>query len=374
MAKPVFLQAAIAMLSAVVWAGAYSGGTGTQADPYRLSTADDWLELTNAPQDWDKAFVLTNDIDLSGTTPQTVGNNTIRFNGIFDGQFHTLNNLTIFMPEQKFVGTFGYIGARGQIQRLGVGGADVQGFEAVGGLVGRNHGQITDCYVTGSVSGKEWDTGGLIGSNIGGAVSGCFAEATVVSTGQYAGGLVGYNMGDVVTDCFARGTVSGFNFVGGLVGANDNGQLVHCYSAAAVEAASSDGDIGGLAGINWYGMVIGCFWDSQKAGDMFNAIGEGKTTAEMQTVDLYREAGWNFQTIWSLCEKAEYPRLRWQNPVGDFLCPYGVQLEDFAHLAQWWQVEECGIHRCAATDLNNDGRVNTQDLLIFAAHWLERKD
>lgn len=364
----VFLAAGMTVFSAVIFAGTYSGGAGTEADPYRISTAADWLELTASPADWRAWFILTNDVDLSEINPMPVGNNTVRFNGVLDGNHYKLHNMTLALNNENFVGPFGYIGAGGLIKNLRIVNVDVQGHEAVGGLVGRNHGTIRSCYVTGSVRGHYWDTGGLAGSNIGGAITACFTDAAVVSISDYVGGVAGYNLGDAITACYALGTVSGRDYVGGLLGANDKGQVVHCYSVGETTGIS---EVGGLAGINWEGVITGSFWDIETTGTMSNGGGEGKTTAQMQTQSLYTEAGWDFQNIWTLCEGMDYPRLQWQIPAADFVCPHGVHMEDMAYFAQWWLADECGDDQCAGVDLNGDGVVNYKDLLIFARFWLQ---
>ena len=47
----------LAALSLTAFAGTYSGGLGTQANPYRISTAADWQELTSTPDDWHAEFI-----------------------------------------------------------------------------------------------------------------------------------------------------------------------------------------------------------------------------------------------------------------------------------------------------------------------------
>ena len=46
----------------------YTGGAGTAADPYQIATAQDLIDLGETPEDYDKHFILTSDIDLSGRT------------------------------------------------------------------------------------------------------------------------------------------------------------------------------------------------------------------------------------------------------------------------------------------------------------------
>lgn len=391
--KLILMAAGCAALSATAFAGAYSGGLGTQASPYQISTAGDWQELANTSADWNAWFFLTNDIDLAGASLTPVGNNSTRFTGKFNGNRRVLRNLTMISPTQNYLGLFGYIGAVGEINDLGVVNVNVHGREAVGGLVGRNHGTIRSCYVTGAVRGDYWDTGGLVGSNIGGAINACYAAVAVVSISDYVGGLAGYNLGDVITTSYASGSVSGMNYVGGFIGANDKGQVIQCYSTG-VTAGSSE--IGGFAGINWGGSISSCFWDRETSGRQTSGGGTGKTTDEMKTLTLYVEAGWDFDHVWSICQEIEYPKLKWQILPGDFACPQGVSMEDFAFLSdcwlspvrltgdltendrvafedflilsRYWLLHECGD--CGYADLNGDGAVELDDLLMMSEQWL----
>ncbi|MFZ2146935.1 MAG: hypothetical protein WAV28_06920 [Sedimentisphaerales bacterium] len=42
----------------------YSGGTGYPNDPYQITKAEDLMLLGESPEDYDKHFILTADIDL----------------------------------------------------------------------------------------------------------------------------------------------------------------------------------------------------------------------------------------------------------------------------------------------------------------------
>ncbi len=45
----------------------YGGGTGEPNDPYQIATAEDLMLLGESPEDYDKHFILTADIDLDPT-------------------------------------------------------------------------------------------------------------------------------------------------------------------------------------------------------------------------------------------------------------------------------------------------------------------
>ena len=207
--------------------GAYSGGSGTEGDPYQISTAQDWTDLTNTSADWNKYFILTADIDLGGATLTPVGYNNTKFTGSVDGDGHVLSNATF--NRSSFTGVFGYIDSSGRVSDLGVEDITVTGYYEIGGLAGFNAGSIAGCHATGSVSSSSsfecFEIGGLVGYNYQGTISDSYAATTVTSSGGgidnfEIGGLVGYDYQGTISGCFASGSVSATYCyeVGGLAG------------------------------------------------------------------------------------------------------------------------------------------------------------
>jgi hypothetical protein len=94
--------------------GKYSGGSGTEAEPYRISVVSDWQELMVTPADWASHFVLTDDLDLDGILLGPVGNYTNEFTGILDGNDCIIRNADVNMPGSDDVGLFGYLGTEGR--------------------------------------------------------------------------------------------------------------------------------------------------------------------------------------------------------------------------------------------------------------------
>ncbi len=186
----------------------YSGGTGEPNDPYQIATAADLIALGEASEDYDKHFILTADIDLDPNlpggkvfdraviAPDTDPNDVHsefkggHFTGVFDGNAHTIQHLTI--NGKDYLGLFGGL-AMGQIRDLGLVDIRVTGSgEMVAGLVAMNinFGVITRCYSTGVVSGKAC-VGGLVGYNSD-TLTECYTTAIVSDAlGLYEGRQVG---------------------------------------------------------------------------------------------------------------------------------------------------------------------------------------
>jgi hypothetical protein len=183
--------AVVLSLSTTIFDAPYSGGSGTEADPYQIATVADWQELATSA-DWDKSFILTADLDLAGVALTPVGTEGNPFVGVVDGNGHIIRNAVIYQPNREFVGLFGYLGSGGQIKNLGVENVDIQGLEHVGGLVGDNYqGTITSCYATGTVSGANSQSAGFVGGLVGcnhSTITASYATGSV-SGGRRASGL-----------------------------------------------------------------------------------------------------------------------------------------------------------------------------------------
>jgi len=63
------LLTSITCLLALPAQAQYSGGSGTADDPYQIATAADLIALGETPDDYDKHFILTADIDLDPNRP-----------------------------------------------------------------------------------------------------------------------------------------------------------------------------------------------------------------------------------------------------------------------------------------------------------------
>ena len=253
---------------------------------------------------------------------------------------------------------------------------NVKGGDRSGGLVGDNshRGSLSNCYSTGTIQGKDL-VGGLVGKNYDeSTVSKCYSTANVKG-GDSVGGLVGVNSyGSSISGCYSTGTVDGNNLVGGLVGRNYICSVSCSYAAAMVNGISI---VGGFIGSHDSTDYTSCFWDIS-VNPLLTGIGDGndtdvigKSTENMQKKSTFSYAGWDFLNIWDICEGTNYPRFIWQIPIGDLICPDGVNFADFSFFARHWQEGNCGASNdCEGTDLDQLGTVDTNDLGIFVDNWL----
>ena len=398
-----------ALLVSAAMAG-YGGGAGTADDPYRICDAEQLNTLGSTPGDWDKHFVLEEDIDLTGYDEENfhligywvaLGSmDNKAFTGIFDGNGLTISNLTYRDNSQNSLGLFRYVEV-GEIRNLklvnmkmsgkglSVGslvgylkngavvnchaaGVSIAGDTGVGGLVGNVDGAIAKSSSRGKVTGT-WYVGGLVGQVGEATVSKSYSKAAVSGT-ESVGGLVGATLREaaIIDSCYATGNVEGGTYVGGLVGQVVQGRVFRCYCVGAV---SGDQATGGLTGsIRVFGDVIASFWDQQSSGQANSAGGMGRTTDEMRSAATF--GGWDFDTTWSICDGMSYPVLLWQIPTSDLRCPDGVTGRDFAWFAMQWMRQDCGAGNldCEWADFDLSGSVSFPDLAILANDWLVGMD
>jgi hypothetical protein len=235
------------------------------------------------PEEWGKHYELTADIDLSGYTGtqfNIIGNEAIKFSGVFDGNGHTISNFTYTCTGTDNIGIFGYVsGNDAEIKNLSLVNPYVDAGTGcrVGCLSGYLcDGTIANCHIEGGGviggSGSFSEVGRLVGFNIGGKLINCSVEeGYVYGNGECVGGLVGYSKGEI-TDCCATTSEiwAAGDRVGGLVGYSE-GEVTNCYAATTNVWATAD-RVGGLIGENGWsdtitGIVSNCSAGGEVTGD-----------------------------------------------------------------------------------------------------------
>jgi len=293
----------------------FPSGSGTEENPYHIETLNQLQAMRFFVNDH---FILMNDLDASSTYGWNDGAGFVPigelgnpFSGTLHGQAYTVSNLLIYRPSQRPIGLFGVTTSSAIISDLRINDANVRGDNTTGVLVGSNFGTLNGCFASGNASARNL-LGGLVGSNsFLGRIkqSGSSVKVIVIGNSTIVGGLVGANSG-VVNNSYAIGNVAGFESVGGLVGDNYSGTITNSYTTSYVSGSRTTG---GLVGFNVGGSIANSFWNTHTAGQsegvgLGSSTGiAGKTTAEMQQRSTFKDAGWNFSTIWDIDEGESYP-------------------------------------------------------------------
>lgn len=200
------------------------------------------------------------------------------FKGTFDGNGKIISGLTI--SSGNYVGLFGYVSEGATIKNVTLKDVNVSGGKRVGALIGQIKGdaEVTNCIVSGEVSGSDSNTGGLIGEIINGTVTltNLSNNASVINTATSsgrAGGIAGQvttNAKVTLTNCRNTGNITTNNgYAGGIVSAYQSGTLTidNCTNSGTLSGAYTGNMLG------WYTSVRSITISSENNGFDLNAIG-----------------------------------------------------------------------------------------------------
>lgn len=357
----------LVLITSSAWAQTYSGGNGTQGNPFQIANLTDLQYLSEHSGDWTKYFIQTADIDATETSTWDDGdggdvdgfspigifdwpNFSVSFQGSYDGQGYLIDGLYINRTEHDHNGLFGFLYGSASVKNLGVTNANIngKGVAALVGCVYSSNVTISNCYATGTITSTTGYTGGLVGWLAYGTMNNCYSNTVVVGN-SYNGALIGRVQGGKVYNSFAAGSVTKkagspyMTSTGGFAGAIDNSAIVNnCYSTASVGVGN---EVGGFVAYFSSATVSNCFWDTQTSGQTTSAAGAGKTTIEMQSVCTYLDAGWDFadenrngtNELWTInpTDNNGYPALAWQGYTNVQVAPTeavsSIVLSDITH-------------------------------------------
>ncbi len=240
---------------------AFSGGSGTETDPYRISTVQDLKDVNNKMVS-EKTnlsgvyFVMTDDIDLLNEPFTPIGlvspSAWRYFKGVFDGSGFEVRNLNVGSGG-LYAGLFAYVSSA-KVKNVTVNRGTVSGVDYAGALAGYvSDSEIENCHnidVDVRTTGYSGNAGGLAGglSSIGFIRDSSSKNADI--TGTYAGGIVGQNVDAAVINCYNNSTVHGRN-VGGIVaqaGSDSN-------YPAVIDSCNNTGSV--FSGLNLSNLYVG---------------------------------------------------------------------------------------------------------------------
>ena len=187
-------------------------GSGSESNPYIIlyaSQLDLLATLVNGGNEFNNTFFkLGADINYTHTTDWDDANSTennytaigkslsFSFNGTLDGQGHTVSGIRIYKTNTDYQGLFGYLDNDARVKNVAVANARITGSQNVGGIAGRNDGNINNCVsssvaVTATNSGNAY-CGGITGYGIWGDISNCLVlNASVSGSSNYIGAVAG---------------------------------------------------------------------------------------------------------------------------------------------------------------------------------------
>ena len=252
-------------------------GSGTETDPYQISTADQlklFRDIVNGSngqtQNRGAYAVLTADIDLNNEPWTPIGpDRDSAYTGTFDGQGHTVKNLSVTVNVQPGrAGLFGCV-KDGTIRKLTVAGS-------------------VSCTAN-----QGW-CGGIAGYAMDETIENCASLCTVSCTGIDArvGGIVGlvdYNSRTlIIRDCYNIGKITGRSDngsgdAGGICGFYMNGKISNCYNVGEITGSGYVSKIAVSAFNN--NRPTNCYYLSDTDIDL---NGTAKTAAEFANGDVLK--------------------------------------------------------------------------------------
>ena len=364
----------------------FDSGTGMEDDPYLISRVDQLLLLSEGNYRLEEGangefegfnhdlmrahYRLTEDIDLAvimeeeGWNP--IGDVENPFTGSFNGDGHTIANLSIHRSGQDNVGFFGVIGEGALVERIDFRDSYVNGRSSVGTVAGINNGKIKRVRIFAEEAGDldgaiHLDAGGRVGGLVGvnnesgeirqsmtrinlsaggtrnglfvgtnkGKIHESFSDGAIQSTSGTRGGFAGYNDNGTIYNSYAISMLRKSTNLpqgGFLGGTSSGGQLINTYANSySDESVYQDNRIHGLVG-QIYGTddeiqkVINSYFNEDFGGRVGNDIQRGipKTQQELRRIETYthsenEEENWDFDEIWVIDpnENNGLPSLRW---------------------------------------------------------------
>ena len=267
-------------------AGLFSGGDGSEANPYLIASAADFKALATAVNSTDVKYGATSagtffgsadahyqqtaDIDFADgeskgdLSDYMIGSSSAPFKGFYNGKNgetqHTISNFAITGTDNT--GLFGYC-AGAVISNVKVAGASVTGVQNIACIIGyANKGTVSGCETTDdcSVVATDANVAGISGNCYGEAeFNACINRASVTvegTAGNNFGGIVGYTDNGKLVGCYNYGTISGTKQVGGISGRFNAGSITNCHNSGNVTGTGQY--IGGVAAELSAGSIESC--------------------------------------------------------------------------------------------------------------------
>jgi hypothetical protein len=196
--------------------------------------------------------------------------------------------------------------------------------EQAGGLIGNSDYAIIErSFASGDINAYGL-VGGICGVCFGGSLSESFSTGSIYGLDTSIGGLVGRGRIDI-NNCYFDGNLIGYNpnvaVLAGIVSDQFASNITNTFfSGNAIETEGSSSSTAGIvytqqstdANIEssyWNQEILWASAGCNTISGICNTV--GKTTAEMKQQATY--TGWDFTSVWDICEDSSYPWLQWEN-------------------------------------------------------------
>lgn len=292
----------VAMPGGVLANGYSFAGSGTESDPYIITTADQLFEISSAingtgSENYPSSYIeLANDIDMDDSNAIEERGISLNknyptidsFSGVFDGKGYSIKNMSANYPSPDSLSIepmisissslFGELLSGGEVKNLTLDDVNInsQGTRAASLVYTiRSGAVVSNVSSTGTINGHA--VGGIAFQNFGSILS-CKNYADIDSSDNIAGGIVAENYG-YIEGCSNKGDISGYR-VGGLVGSMKSPssiKSVDTYEILAIVNSENHGSIygewaGGLVSSIESGTILNCYNAGNVAYDRLDTV------------------------------------------------------------------------------------------------------
>lgn len=279
--------AMMAWLPPQLWAQTQpSGGDGSSESPFLITTAEElkWYASYVNGESGDNVVHTTacaklmNDIDLSSVCGEGKGNWTPiakygiykyngehHFDGVFDGNGHTISNLYINDENGSNLGLFGYVNPttkKTSVKNLKMANVQIVGKTDIAAVCtsGFNATFENIEVISGSIAGLS-DIYGISGCR--GSAKNCINRADVTASRYNVAGVIS-TIQDEASNCSNYGKITtGTGWAGGIAGGSDGFTTIqNCANYGEIHVTgtvnSTDCAVGGLLGYPWNIEISNC--------------------------------------------------------------------------------------------------------------------
>lgn len=214
-----------------LWDGVSVTEPKLSGNTYDIVSADElaWVSRESATRDFaGQQIKLHVDVNLDSHPWQPIGSAKLPFAGVFDGGSHTVFNLNIMGLSGRAVGFIAALSSEGRVFNLAIGQGTVflKSVSEIGALVGRNMGTVDHCISMLQIVAHD---GHVVGSMVGhnaptGVLRQSYNTGIITDAIDSIGGLVGFNEGQI-SDCYNVG----YCVDGGAACGFNNGTVENVY-------------------------------------------------------------------------------------------------------------------------------------------------
>lgn len=279
--------AMMAWLPPQLWAQTRpSGGDGSSDSPFLITTAEElkwYANYVNGESGDNEVHntacaQLVNNIDLSTVCGEGKGNWTpiakygiykfngeYHFDGVFDGNGHTISNLYINDKNGSNLGLFGYVNPtteKTSVKNLKMASVQIVGKTDIAAVCASGYNATFENIevISGSITGFS-DIYGISGCR--GSVKNCINRADVTAGSYNVAGVIS-TIQDEASNCSNYGKITtGTGWAGGIAGGSDGmTTILNCANYGEIHVTgtvnSTDCAVGGLLGSPWNLEISNC--------------------------------------------------------------------------------------------------------------------